>query len=185
MDTRNKPDSDAEVFREAMAGVRPLRPANVSEPAATPPGPHPRQSELDESRVVRELLDPKASDADDFETGEELLFLRPGHAPRLLRQLRRGVFSVSDSIDLHQLREPVARQVLVHFLAESVSRGRGCVRVVHGKGLRSRGEPKLKRMTSHVLRRHPAVIAFASCRPVDGGTGAVLVLLRNRPPGRP
>ena len=32
-------------------------------------------------------------------------------------------------------------------------------------------------MTNRVLRKHPRVIAFASCRPVDGGTGATDVLL--------
>jgi DNA-nicking Smr family endonuclease len=61
-----------------------------------------------------------------------------------------------------------------------VRRGLGCIRVVHGKGLRSRTIPKLKLMTNRLLRRHPAVVAFASCRPADGGTGAVVVLLKSR-----
>ena len=111
-----------------------------------------------------------------LETGEELLYLRPGYPQRLIRRLRRGHFSVADSIDLHQMSENVAREVLLQFLTDAVRRGYGCVRVVHGKGLRSRGLPKLKMMTNSVLRKHPAVIAFASCRPVDGGTGAVNVL---------
>jgi DNA-nicking Smr family endonuclease len=54
------------------------------------------------------------------------------------------------------------------------------VRIVHGKGLRSRNGPRLKRLASRLLSRHPAVLAFASCRPVDGGTGAVTVLLKKR-----
>ena len=53
-----------------------------------------------------------------------------------------------------------------------------CVRIIHGKGLRSghRG-PVLKGAVSAVLRRTGAVLAYVSARQVDGGTGAVYVLL--------
>ncbi len=36
----------------------------------------------------------------------------------------------------------------------------------------------LKRLTDSLLRRRKEVLAFASARPNDGGTGAVYVLLR-------
>jgi len=50
---------------------------------------------------------------------------------------------------------------------------------VHGKGLRSGSAgPVLKRMTDRVLRRRDDVLAFASARPAQGGTGATVVLLR-------
>ena len=52
------------------------------------------------------------------------------------------------------------------------------MRIIHGKGLRSghRG-PVLKTAVSAVLRRTGAVLAYVSARPVDGGTGALYVLL--------
>jgi DNA-nicking Smr family endonuclease len=52
------------------------------------------------------------------------------------------------------------------------------VRIIHGKGLRSgtRG-PVLKNAVNVLLRRSDPVLAFASARPVAGGTGATLVLL--------
>jgi DNA-nicking Smr family endonuclease len=71
-----------------------------------------------------------------------------------------------------------ARQVLLDFIERSVEHRHGCVRIVHGKGLRSRDLPQLKVMTNRVLFRHPRVVAYASCRPVDGGTGATLALLK-------
>jgi DNA-nicking Smr family endonuclease len=74
-----------------------------------------------------------------------------------------------------------AKQVLVDFIEQALNRGAGCVRIIHGKGLRSRNLPLLKIMTKHTLRKHPRVVAFASCRPVDGGTGATNVLLSSRP----
>jgi DNA-nicking Smr family endonuclease len=53
------------------------------------------------------------------------------------------------------------------------------VRIIHGKGYRSgaRG-PVLKNAVNLWLRRHLDVMAFASARAIDGGTGAVYVLLR-------
>jgi DNA-nicking Smr family endonuclease len=53
-----------------------------------------------------------------------------------------------------------------------------CVRIIHGKGLRSgtRG-PVLKNTVNALLRRSDPVLAFASARPVAGGTGATLVLV--------
>ena len=52
------------------------------------------------------------------------------------------------------------------------------VRIVHGKGLGSgpRG-PVLKGAVNVWLRNSAAVLAFSSARPVDGGTGALYVLL--------
>lgn len=178
MKSGKNPKSDTELFREAMSGVRPLQPDDRHPQNRSARAPVPVQSRRDEEEVLRELLDP-LSDPAELETGEELIWLRPGHSPRLLRRLRRGHYSIADSIDLHHMNEKTAREILSRFLRDVLRRGLGCVRIVHGKGLRSRTQPVLKRMTGQVLRKHPAVIAFASCRPSDGGTGAVLVLLRN------
>ena len=178
MKSRKKHIEDPDEFRAAMSGVRPLKPDNRQVFPAEKPAAIPRQTRLDEQAVMDQLLD-DPGDHPGLETGEELLFLRPGYPPRLLRRLRRGQFSIGDCIDLHQLSVDSAREVLLRFLAEAQRQALGCVRVVHGKGLRSRGAPKLKFLTRNLLRRHPAVVAFASCRPVDGGTGAVNVLLKS------
>ena len=56
--------------------------------------------------------------------------------------------------------------------------GRRCVRIVHGKGLRSPGrEPVLKRKVRKLLARRDDVLAFAEPRAAHGGGGAVVVLL--------
>jgi DNA-nicking Smr family endonuclease len=122
---------------------------------------------------------------DDIETGEELLWLKPGYSQRTLRRLRRGHYSIGDTIDLHHMDVETAKQVLLDFIDQALQRNLGCVRVIHGKGLRSRDVPRLKVMTNRILYKHPRVIAYASCRPVDGGTGATDVLLSSPPAGRP
>lgn len=180
MKSAKKPTED-ELFREAMADVTPLRPGDRIEPAPRRPRAEARQQEIDDREVLRELL--SHGELEDHETGEELLYLRPGYQLRLLKRLRRGHYSVADTIDLHHMDVATARPVLLDFIEASLARHRSCVRIIHGKGLRSRDVPRLKQLTSRMLRKHPRVIAFASCRPVDGGTGATDVLLtaRSRP----
>jgi DNA-nicking Smr family endonuclease len=177
MTSKNK-YPDGEAFREAMADVRPLKASGRIEPVPKKTPAAAGQLEKDNREALREILEHDWSDA--LETGEELFYLKPGYQGRVLRRLRRGHYSVADSIDLHHMDVPTARQVLLDFIDRSVLRHHGCVRIIHGKGLRSRDLPRLKLMTRRVLAKHPRVIAFASCRPMDGGTGACDVLLSAR-----
>src|SRR6185312_5553018 len=100
-------DEDLRLFAEAIGPVRPLANDRAA-PISTPrPLPEPLQSQLDEARVASELMfseiDPAA-----VEVGEEISYLKAGLSPKLLRQLKRGHFSISDEIDLHQMTAAVA-----------------------------------------------------------------------------
>jgi DNA-nicking Smr family endonuclease len=170
-------DEDSRLFREAIGEVRRLETVAPA-PAAPKPEPHPRMFEADEAAVPGELLE-MAFDPGLMEVGEELSYLRDGYPPKLLRQLKRGQFSVQDDIDLHQMNAAAAQATIADFLAEAHHHGLRCVRIVHGKGLRSKAAgPVLKVLTDRLLRRRDDVIAFASARPMQGGTGAVVVLLK-------
>ena len=96
----------------------------------------------------------------------------------MISRMRRGEFRVDAECDLHGLNVEACKQVLRAFLAEALARNVRCVRVIHGKGLRSgpRG-PVLKVAVNLVLRKTGPVVAFCTARPVDGGTGALYVLL--------
>jgi DNA-nicking Smr family endonuclease len=111
--------------------------------------------------------------------GDALSFQRVGVRTQVVRRLRRGLIPIEDELDLHGLSQSAARYQLAEFLAYSRNSGRRCVRIVHGKGYRSgaRG-PVLKAAVDLWLRRHLDVMAFTSARAIDGGTGAVYVLLR-------
>ena len=63
-------------------------------------------------------------------------------------------------------------------ITECRAERRLCVRIVHGKGHRSDFGPVLKRMVDRLLRQLDDVLAFCSARQMDGGTGAVMVLLK-------
>ena len=170
-------DEDVRLFQQAIGPVRKI--AGASSTVARPqPTPEPRQSQMDEARVAGELIR-SAIDPAEIEVGEELSYLKPGLSPRLLRRLKRGHFSIADEIDLHQMTLAVARTAVKQFLDENKREGRLCVKIIHGKGLRSRAEgPVVKRLVDGMLRQRADVLAFASAKPAEGGTGAVIVLLR-------
>lgn len=168
--------ADAALFRDAIGSVRHLT-SELAERRATPPAPIPHQSHADERAVAREML---SGSADDLEWSDPLHFVANGVSPGILRRLGRAEFSVRDEIDLHRMNVAAASATIAQFLAQSRKAGRLCVKIIHGKGLRSRGAgPVLKRLTDRMLRQRGDVLAFRSARPVDGGTGAVIILLRN------
>src|SRR5262249_7661008 len=172
-----KPDQeDAHLFREAVRDVKPLT-QEAPGPEPRRPAPRARFTRADRLAVLRESLEGDAADP-ELASGEELVFTRGGVQRGVLRKLRRGQYRVQAEIDLHGLTVPEAKEELRAFLAESLERHFRCVRIVHGKGLRSghRG-PVLKGAVSSVLRRVGPVLAYVSARQVDGGTGALYVLL--------
>jgi DNA-nicking Smr family endonuclease len=174
-------EDDTHLFREAVRDVKPLaQEAPVPEPARRPP-PRARFTRADRHAVLQESLYTDTGDP-ELAGGDELVFAREGVQSTILRKLRRGQYRVQAEIDLHGLTVAEAKEALRTFLANALARHIRCVRIIHGKGLRSghRG-PVLKGAVSSVLRRVGPVLAYVSARQVDGGTGAVYVLLATWP----
>jgi DNA-nicking Smr family endonuclease len=172
---QSKPSEDL-AFRRAVAGVTPL--AQPNKAALDKPRPRPRPRDPDEERSYQDDL----SDSIPFtrEPGEPLAFSRPGLQRQTLRRLRRGGSRVEDELDLHGLTVAQARPLLITFLARCRARGATHVRIIHGKGLRSEsGEGVLKGMVASWLAQRDEVLAFHEARAADGGSGAVIVLLRS------
>jgi DNA-nicking Smr family endonuclease len=168
---------DRALFRSALADVKPLSHGRALLPRQRRPA-RAEQRELDDRQVLQELLVDPPEDI-LLETGEELLYARPGLQAAVLRKLRRGKFAIEDELDLHRLTSAEAAESLSVFLAGCHLRGKRCVRVIHGKGNRSfNKQPVLKGKVDYWLRRRNDVLAFCSARPSDGGTGAVYILLR-------
>lgn len=172
---------ETRLFREAVRDVKPLgSPAQAAEQPSSRrrrPRPAARFSRADRLAVLEESLRDDVFDP-ALASGEELVFHRPGIQAAVLRKLRRGDYRVQGEIDLHGLNVSDAKQALREFLAQALMRQWRCVRIIHGKGLRSghRG-PVLKGMVGAMLRKVGPVLAYVSARQVDGGTGAVYVLL--------
>lgn len=180
MDHDNPPDDeDAALFRAAVGPVRRLR-SDRHAVRVRAPSARPHQSEADHREAVRGLMsDPFGTS--DVQPGDELHFAREGLQHSVLRKLRRGQFRIDAELDLHGMVVDEARRALELFLAEARPGGWRCVRVIHGKGLRSSNRgPVLKSHVAHWLALRDEVLAYCSARPAHGGTGAVYVLLRRK-----
>ena len=189
----DEPDADARAFRAAVRDVKPM----PQTPAA--PGlvkAKPRRRVRSAAAYAAESIDTAmpliaagaagaagavgAVGGDEAVTGDQALsFQRAGVRIQVMRRLRRGLYPIEGELDLHGLSQTAARDRLAGFLARSRDGGCRCVRIIHGKGYRSgaRG-PVLKAAVNLWLRRHMDVMAFVSARAIDGGGGAVYVLLR-------
>lgn len=178
-----KPQPDgALLFRRAVADVVPLPPSDRAELKRPRPKPQARQRQADERQVLVDAL----ADPWDWEaavsTGEELFFVRPGVPTAAMRKLRRGGWVIQAELDLHGHTGDEARVALAGFLNRCLRTDRRCVRIIHGKGHGSKNRlPVLKNKVRHWLTQREDVLAFCQARTVDGGAGAVIVLLKSSP----
>jgi len=174
-----EPADDEALLRQALKDVAPIPDPGKATLRRKPPKPVPVQRLRDDEQVLQDSLSDHIPHEVGLETGDELVFLRKGLSNMVLRKLRRGHWVNQDQLDLHGLRSAEARQLLVAFLNEALAKGWRCVRIVHGKGLRSENrEPVLKRKVGNWLAQRDEVLAFVQARPEDGGSGAVVVLLK-------
>jgi DNA-nicking Smr family endonuclease len=183
------PVDEPSLFSRAMEGVVPLRSRErVDGPA---PVAEPRPPVTEEAEALAELSDFVNGEGrfDITETREYLEGHVIGLDPRVLRRLRRGEYSWQAHLDLHGMIAADARIAVEAFVTTSVRDGHRCVLVVHGRGLNSKDQvPVLKERISSWLARGRIgrnVLAFTSARPVDGGAGALYVLLRRDRRRRP
>jgi DNA-nicking Smr family endonuclease len=176
--------AEAQAFRAAVADVKPLQHTPRADAAQTPK-PRPRRrpaSALEDLNAAMPLIAvaEDGSPASAPVTGDAVLsFQRAGVRIQEMRKLKRGRFPADDELDLHGFTQSVARDQLADFIVASRDQGYRCVRIIHGKGFRSgsRGGV-LKTAVDLWLRRHMDVLAFVSAKAIDGGTGALYVLLR-------
>lgn len=174
---RTLDDASRALFEDAIAGAIPLASDRVHHEPPPPPA-IPRQHQRDERAALGESL----SDVDlldlQLEGGDEAVWLKPGMAPKVLKDLRRGRWVVQAHLDLHGMHRDEARHQVALFLAECLTHRQRCVRIVHGKGYGSPGRiPVLKRLVLGWLTQRQEVLAYCQARTVEGGAGAVIVLL--------
>ncbi len=172
--------SEDDVFRDAMKEVREIR--EFREMAV-------RRRRLSIPQKSQRLRDKGLAELEGIisgkltirlaDTQEFVEWVNPKYSRELIKELHRGKFSVQDSIDLHGLVLDEAENALRSFLAEAKLRGYRCIKIIHGRGLRSPNGPVLKNAVvtflSSCYRKH--VIGFSSARGNDGGLGAIYVLL--------
>jgi len=181
---------ESELFRRAMTGVKTLDDpkkgaANVKKTSTTPrkssclpsSGVDHESAKLFLQEIGRLKLESKFADSipDDGE-------LKPLSGNRL-RQVKRGIISVSHQLDLHGLTREEALAALPRFLDAARRRGQKAALVITGKGINSPGEPVLQQAIASWLRDagREMVLEFAPAPRELGGGGAYVVFLRPLP----
>lgn len=172
---------EANLFRESMKDVVPLDFSDRVVQVAPRPAPVPRQRMADDRAVLHESIS-DAFDVDTLlETDADLSYRRDGIGPDVIRRLRRGHWIIQDELDLHGQRREEARELLGAFLRRCALKGIRCVRIIHGKGLGSVNQkPVLKKLVHGWLVQKEEVMAFVQARAADGGSGALIVLLKGK-----
>jgi DNA-nicking Smr family endonuclease len=116
------------------------------------------------------------------DTQEYVEWTHPDYRDDILPRLHQGHFSVQAFLDLHGCTVPEAEEELGNFLEDSLKKDLRCVKVIHGRGLRSTKGARLKDAVVKRLSGHfrKDIIAFVTARQCDGGLGALYVMLRKK-----
>ena len=100
------------------------------------------------------------------------------------RKMRRGKIEIQARLDLHGMIQTEAHISLLSFLEHSYEIGRKSVLVITGKGLSRNGEiGVLRQAVPRWLNEQPMknwIRGFDHAAPVDGGEGALYILLRRK-----
>jgi DNA-nicking Smr family endonuclease len=177
------PDDDPSLFLREVAGAKPLRPG--PQPGYAPPTNSPLPDPAGEDESVREALRALVRGQVRFTLSDTHEFIEGAVADldrKTRMKLRRGDYAVQGHLDLHGFNRKEAHGALQAFIRERHLAGKRCVLVIHGKGRNSKGgEPVLKELMGRWLSRGElgrTVLAYCTAQPIDGGGGAIYILLR-------
>lgn len=179
----------SEQFSEKVGPVFPLKSSGTLPPQQQHPKPYPRTSPTTfhmDASLGSAILQASLSDLFSIEnlldSDDHLRFARNGVGNDVLAKLHRGHWAVRQQLDLHGLRSDQARDNLAEFLQLANKRRWRCVCVIHGKGFGSVNQvPILKGKVRDWLVQIDSVVAFCQASEADGGSGAIVVLLKAQP----
>lgn len=183
-----KPVEDEDLlFRQAMAGARPLGAAgaSVKSVSVTKNKVHGTGTDLlssAEQSIASDFMDEvsrlklQVTFTEEQPDEDELKSLSGNR----LRQIKRGIVSVGAQLDLHGLTKDEALFELPRFLRSAQMRNESAVLVITGKGNHSLAEPVLQQAVAGWLRDAGRIMAteFAPAPPEMGGNGAFVVFLK-------
>ncbi|MGY5394635.1 Smr/MutS family protein [Acinetobacter tandoii] len=174
-----EPD-DAELFLKSMQGVQKMDAGNAAPIAKTPKkkldaqvlakraaAVGPTESEMTELSDTQAMLNPVASQAN-------LSYRIATLQHKVFEDLKAGKLRWFEAVDLHGCTIEQARAAVLQIIQMAKDENQNVIKIVHGKG----PEAILKTYVNGWLRQHRDVLAFVSAPDNQGGTGAVLVLLK-------
>jgi DNA-nicking Smr family endonuclease len=175
---------EIDFFEEAMRDVRRL-PGGKQRVANSPSlfEPAPWATPESERRMLESVLD-AAHRINTFDLPEYMEGYAEDINPLTMEKLRNGEFSVQRILDLHGHCSEDAEALFEEFLKDSIRSNLRCIKVIHGRGLKSKAGPVLKeKLKEWVMRamHRKWITGFSSAQMKEGGPGATVMLLKNQP----
>ncbi|WP_407304613.1 Smr/MutS family protein [Acinetobacter sp.] len=175
-----EPEDDVDLFQKSMQGVKKMDTSNIAKiekdkkkkidaqtlakrAAATGP----MQTDHAELSDTQAMLNPVASQA-------TLSYRIDTLQHKVFEDLKAGNLRWFEAVDLHGCTVEDARAAVLQIIQMAKDENQNVIKIVHGKG----PEAILKTYVNGWLRQHRDVLAFVSAPEKQGGTGAVLVLLK-------
>lgn len=179
--------SDEEIFLKAMSDVKEIkefREIPLNEP---PRFRHSKKRSKLSSEMVNsvEVLQQIVNGERKIrlsDTGEYIEWVNPCIRKDIAQRLHQGDFSVQDYIDLHGMTLSEAEEAFRLFFQEAMKKRLFCIKVIHGRGLRSQKGPVLKEALKAWLQSkfRKRILAYSSAKDCDGGLGATYIILRSQ-----
>lgn len=178
--TVHQEQEDELLFKQALQGVTALADANVAKIEK------PRQLKADAKTLAKRAAAEGPVFTEDAELSDTHAMLNPVASQaklsyriatlqhKVFEDLKAGNLRWFEAVDLHGCTIEDARLAVQQIIQIAKDENQNVLKIVHGKG----PEAILKSHVNSWLRQHRDVLAFVSAPENQGGTGAVLVLLK-------
>ncbi len=175
-----EPEDDLELFRKQMQGVRKMDTSNIAKIEKS------KTKKPNAQILAKRAAAEGAMQTDGAELSDTQAMLNPVASQaslsyriatlqhKVFEDLKAGNLRWFEAVDLHGCTVEEARSAVLQIIQIAKDENQNVLKIVHGKG----PEAILKTYVNSWLRQHRDVLAFVSAPEKQGGTGAVLVLLK-------
>lgn len=173
-------EDDLELFRKQMQGVQKITQGNIAKIEKMP------KKKVDAQTLAKRAAAEGPMETDEAALSDTQAMLNPVGSQanlsyriatlqhKVFEDLKAGNLRWFEAVDLHGCTVEEARQAVLQIIQMAKDENQNVLKIVHGKG----PEAILKTYVNGWLRQHRDVLAFVSAPERQGGTGAVLVLLK-------
>lgn len=173
-------EDDFDLFHKSMQGVKKMDTSNIAKIEKD------KKKKLDAQTLAKRAAATGPMQTDNAELSDTQAMLNPVASQatlsyrigtlqhKVFEDLKAGNLRWFEAVDLHGCTVEDARTAVLQIIQMAKDENQNVIKIVHGKG----PEAILKTYVNGWLRQHRDVLAFVSAPEKQGGTGAVLVLLK-------
>ena len=173
-------EDDLDLFKKSMQGIQRMDTSNIA------PIQNNKVKKPDSQLLAKRAAAEGAPEIEGAELSDTQAILNPVGSQsalsyriatlqhRVFEDLKAGNLRWFEAVDLHGCAVEEARSAVLQIIQMAKEENQNVIKIVHGKG----PEAVLKTYVNGWLRQHRDVLAFVSAPEKQGGTGAVLVLLK-------